>query len=158
MTELPVGYVFDTNIIIDGRMRSYPPELFPRLWELVAVLIADGRIICPREVLFELEQGDDDCAAWAKSLPNFVVEPGPDAVHVVNQITQSHPKWSSERSNRADPWVIAEAESRGFTVVTQERRSRSSVPGREKIPNVCSRRNFACITFVRMMQTEGWRF
>lgn len=152
------GYCIDTNIIIDGQRRRYPPTVFLGLWENIGALVAEGRMVCPREVLRELESVDDECFKWAKDSVGLIVEATDATVAVVEAITLEFPNWSSKDVNWADPWVIAEAEIRGWAVVTQERWSNSSVMARLRIPNICASRTVACLNFVEMMEREGWTF
>ncbi len=145
------GYVLDANVIIDAR-RRYPQDTFPQLWECITELVEHGRLICPREVLHELEKGDDDCATWAKSLPGFVVEAGDNVICIVSQITKKWPEWVSKNRNRADPWIIAEAEDRRFRVITHEKK------GPPSIPSICKERRVRSMDLLDMMSTEGWTF
>jgi hypothetical protein len=145
--------------MIDGRRRLYPADVFEQLWLNVEALIVAGQVVCSREVVTELEAGDEDCLSWAKSQSNFIVEADQPALAVVSDIANTYPDWSSGGKNTADPFVIAEAETRGWTVVTQEK---MRGPGVEEhnmnIPNVCDTRGVVCISFLEMMQREGWKF
>ena len=145
------GYVLDTSAIIDGH-RHYPSATFTKLWKLISELVGLFRLVCPRKVLDELEKRDDKCTAWARSLPGLVVEAAEPVVSIVAEITDSYPKWVSKGRNWADPWVIAEAEHRNFTVVTQERNNRPS------IPRICRERRVKVIDFLDMIRREGWEF
>ena len=151
MTQLWPGYVLDTSAIIDGH-RHYPSATFPKLWKHISELSNLFRLVCPREVLQELEKRDDDCTAWVRSLPGLVVDATKPVILIVEEITNSYPKWVSQNRNWADPWVIAEAEHRNFTVVTQERNNRPS------IPRICRERRVEVIDFLDMIRREGWAF
>lgn len=152
------GYSIDTNVVIDGRGRSYPPDVFGTLWDRVETLVAEGRAIAADEVAWELGRGDDDCHAWATALVGFVVPTEDDELAVVARISVDYPDWSSQQANWADPFVIAHAFTRGWTVVTNERFSRSPIPARISIPNVCADFGIECISFVEMARRESWVF
>jgi hypothetical protein len=150
------GYSLDTNIIIDGRVRRYPPDVFTSLWDQFDALIAAGRAIVADEVLWELGRGDDDCHDWCKAQVGLVAGYGDEELEVVAQIAEDFPDWSSERVNWADPFVIAHAATRGWIVVTDEHWSRSPLPERAKIPNVCHHLGVECIGFLDMARREHW--
>lgn len=151
MTQIWPGYVLDTSAIIGGH-RLYPSITFTKLWIRISELFELSRLVCPREVLFELEKRDDECTAWVRSLPGLVVEASKPVISIVGEITNSYPSWVSKNRNWADPWVIAEAEHRNFTVVTQERDKGLS------IPRICRERGVEVIDFLGMIRREGWGF
>ena len=59
-------YCIDTSAILEGRRRTYPPEIFPQLWSNIEALIAGGRLVAPEEVRTELAAKDDETFAWVK--------------------------------------------------------------------------------------------
>ena len=65
MPDTPL-YSIDTSAILDAWIRWYPPDLFPRLWENIELLIKEKRLIASEEVLVELEKKDDAVFKWAK--------------------------------------------------------------------------------------------
>lgn len=152
------GYSFDTNVVIDGRVRRYPPDVFPSVWQNIEGLVAARRVVIAEEVRFELERGDDDCHQWASSRQGLVVAADDGVIALVARITADYPDWVSEQANWADPFVIAHAWHRGWTVVTEERLSRSPIQARTKIPNVCQDYDVPCLTFVELARRENWIF
>jgi len=56
----------------------------------------------------------------------------------------------------ADPFVIATAISKQYTIVTGERAT--GTRNRPKIPDVCRDLNIQCIGFTDLIRQEGWRF
>lgn len=110
--------VFDTSAFINGWRYHYPPETFPSIWQLFDDAMADGRIIAPREVYNELREKDDVVFAWAKERAARFVDPSEAVQRAAGVIDARFP--ASEVRDRADPWVIAEAQVRSFTVVTYE--------------------------------------
>lgn len=153
-----LGYSFDTNIVIDGRVRRYPPDVFPRLWDNLTNLIADGRALVADEVLFELSRGDDECHAWAQAQEGLVVAADQAVLELVEEIAVAFPEWSSEQQNWADPFVIGHAWLREWTVVTDEHWSRSPLAERAKIPNVCQHFGVECVSFLELARRESWQF
>ena len=49
-------YSIDTSAILDGHNRYYPPDVFPKLWENLQVLINNGKLRAVGLVLKELER------------------------------------------------------------------------------------------------------
>jgi hypothetical protein len=152
------GYSIDTNVVIDGRVRRYPPDVFEGLWEDIADLIADGRAIIAEEVLYELGRGDDDCHDWAKSESGLVAPATAEVIACVAEIAKEFPDWVSGTVNEADPWVIAHAWCREWAVVTHEQWSGSPLTKNAKIPNVCAQFDVECIDFVELARRERWTF
>lgn len=148
MTVSTPGYVIDTNVIIDGHHKYDLKSKYPHLWNAIAILINQHRLVCPREVLTELQRGDDGLYECTKSA-GVVVEPGDECTSIVDEITGRFTNWVCKNKNHADPWVIGEAEWRGFTVVTQEK---------HMIPKVCKNRGVHCTNFEGMMKAEGLSF
>jgi len=76
----------------------------------------------------------------------------------VAQITHDFQEWVSEQENWAGPFVVAHARCRKWAVVTNERWSRSPIPSRVKIPNVCDRYGVECLSFIDLIRREEWTF
>lgn len=158
MTPSAGGYSVDTSIIIDLRVRYYPPDVFPGLWQNIEDLIDAGRMIVADEVSTELQRGDDDCHDWVKGAPGLIAPSDGEVLGVVAKVATDFEDWSSEQANWADPYVIGHAHSRGWTVVTSEKMSLSPLPGRTKIPNVCQHLAVPCMTLLEWARAEGWTF
>lgn len=152
------GYSLDTNIVIDGRVRRYPPDVFPQVWDRLTELIEAERAVVCEEVHWELGRGDDECHAWAAAQDGLVVPSDEAVLEFVEQVVLEFPDWSSDTGNWADPFVIAHAAVREWVVVTDEHRSRSPVPARTKVPNVCEHFGIECVNFLDFARREGWSF
>ena len=150
-------YCADTSAILEGRRRSYPPELFPQLWKNMEALIAAGRLVAPEEVRIELAVKDDETFAWAKGQSGlfvpFDIEQMRETTLIANRFRRfvDNPKVR----NRADPFVIALAKARGYTVVTQEK---PGSPDSPKIPFVCDSIGVPYVRFLDIIRREQWRF
>jgi hypothetical protein len=75
----------------------------------------DGRVLSPRAALAELEHKDDDVYQWAREHPAAFVEPGEEVQVRAGEIYGELPNVGDR--DAADPWVVAEASIRGFSVV-----------------------------------------
>lgn len=62
------------------------------------------------------------------------------------------------RKNRSggDPWVIALAQARGLTVVTEEKATGKME--KPNIPDVCSASGVRCVGNIEMFREQGWRW
>jgi len=152
--------VFDTSAYLNGRRDHYPPATFPSVWDLVAAAMTDGRIVTPREVYRELIAKDDEITAWCKQLPPHVfVDP---IERVQRRVGIVYAQFANPgRRDGADPFVIAEAQHRGFMVVTYEGRSFSGVPTRNwdrTMPGICKHFAVPCCTLPEALATLGASF
>jgi Domain of unknown function (DUF4411) len=150
-------WCFDTSAFIEPWVRLYPPDVFPLVWEKLQYLSENGTIVAPIDVLNELEKQKDDLYVWAKRTPQMFIEPDRDVMEVFTAIVNDHPNFMKVDSTKsgADPFVIALAESKEFTVVTYETFAKQNAA--PKIPNVCSARNVRCAQLVDVLREEGFR-
>ena len=157
MTAPPI-YCIDTSSILEARIRSYPPAIFVQLWERVEALIAAQRLVAPFEILHELERQDDETKRWARGQSGLFVPLDRAQTDEVTRILRGFPLLvdSSRGRSGGDPFVIALAKIHGYTVVTEERLSRSAK--RPRIPDVCLSYNVPCITFLELVLREKWTF
>lgn len=153
-----MSYVFDTSALIGAWVRTYPPDLFPRVWDEMDSLASNGRLVMPEEVLEELGKQDDELLAWVKARAEAIVVPTTRAMMLeARAVLVDHPHLTKTGTGRgkADPFVIALASLRGFPVVTQEQGGSASKP---RIPYVCGERGIECMSALEVIRTEGWRF
>ena len=153
-----MSYVFDTSALIGAWVRSYPPDIFPGMWDEMEALCEASRLLIPEEVLEKLRAQDDDLFAWVKGRAKTVVAPlSRDLMMEVRSVLTDHPLLTKTGTGRgkADPFVIALASLRGLPVVTQEQGGSANKP---RIPFACSQRGVPCMTVLDVMSDEGWRF
>jgi Domain of unknown function (DUF4411) len=155
-TPTPRIYSVDTSALIDGLERYYPEATFPAIWTRVDALISAGRFLISEEVFVEASAVDAPVKEWCSTRRHAIVVPtdATIATHVAG-IASDFPTWGAQGRNQADPFVIAVAIERRATVVTGEQRGTAQHP---KIPYVCDLREVPCITFLDLLQTEGWVF
>lgn len=152
------AYCIDANIIIDLNRHS-PRDVWEVTWGALEALIEDGRAVMPRDVYRELEKWDDECAPWAKSVENFVVETSIEELTVVAELSEAYPEWVSGQKNAADPFVIAAARCRSLSIVTHETpKGAGYTQANMRIPNAAAPYGIECIKFVDLARREGWIF
>jgi Domain of unknown function (DUF4411) len=152
-------FVFDSSAYISGWRHHLPRDTFPGPWALIEEALGDGRIVSPRAVYVELQQKDDDVYAWAHEWIDSFVEPSEDVQRDSGVIYGSFPQNSLR--NAADPWVIAEARAREWTVVTYEGQTFSGVPTtrwHRSMPGICGHYSVPCATLPEALGRLGGRF
>lgn len=153
-------YCIDTCSILQ-RVRNYPPDVFPSLWEKIEQLISCGRLLSSEEVYRELVDNNiaDDAAFWAKQQKDMFIETSADIESRAIPIIQRFGlRLIDHRRNKSDgdPWLIATAIHHGCTVITEE--SPAGGPERVKIPDVCQELNLPHLNLLELMRAEKWRF
>ncbi len=156
-------YVFDTGVFIN-LFRHYYRSQFTNLWDRFDSMINKGTITSTREVLLELERGNDAATTWAKNNKDLVF---PTPIFNETQFVKtifSNPDFQKLINNKqrlhnnpvADPFVISRARclDQGCVVTTETYNEK----GVAKIPNVCEHFKIDCTNFRGFMEKEGWTF
>jgi hypothetical protein len=151
-----VAYSIDSSGILD-LFRYYPPDVFPTIWTQMEVAARNGIIFAIDEVYRELEKKDDVAFEWLKARRTIVVELDTEIQQRVASILAVHPRLIDTRKNRSsgDPFVIALAQSRKFSVVTGEKAS--GVLAKPNIPDVCIALKIPWMNVLSMFRNEGWK-
>ena len=161
MSQLALGdgYCLDANVIIDLCRRRYPKHRFRRLWEQFDSLLAMGLVAAPEEVLIELERQEGNSAfEWARLNRGIFVPPDVAQLTVVSELLAAMPKLAEAVALRTkpgfgDPFVVALAEVRGWTAVTDEGIGKEGSP---QIPRMCMLRGVHCITLIGLFDEQNW--
>jgi hypothetical protein len=151
--------VSDTSAFINGQRDHYPVATFPSVWALVGEAMGDGRMLPVRAVYRELIEKDDDIAAWTKRRGRLFIDPDEAVQRSVGSIYALFS--GAGRRDGADPFVVAEAKARGFTVVTYEGRTFSGVPTRHwerSMPGICQHVGVPCCTLPEALTMLGGSF
>jgi Domain of unknown function (DUF4411) len=151
-----VAYSIDSSGILD-LFRYYPPDVFPTIWTQMEAAARHGVIFAIDEVYREIEKKDDVAFDWLKARRMIVVEIDTQIQQRVTAILAVHPRLIDTRKNRSsgDPFVIALAQSRGFSVVTGEKAS--GILAKPNIPDVCDALKTPWMNVLSMFRNEGWR-
>ncbi|MCP1714506.1 putative nucleic acid-binding protein [Methanocalculus alkaliphilus] len=139
-------YLLDANIFIEAKNRYYSFEIAEGFWEWLALLSDEQSFLTIKEVREEIISSyhDDQLEAWLKRFPlqQFIdtdVEIQANQRKIANYILK-HEVFSPENKYRflekADPWLIATAMAKGYTVVTHESKAGGGTK-KVKIPNIC---------------------
>ncbi|PPV04312.1 Domain of unknown function (DUF4411) [Xanthomonas bromi] len=154
-------YVFDTGSY--SKLKHYYPQVFSSLWQHLSALAQSGVIVSTREVRRELGNGAPipHLIQWFDSNSQMFTTPTAGELHFVAAIfVIPHFQNIIGEQQRltglpvADPFVIAAAATRGFTVVTEE----VFKPNSAKIPTVCQHFGIPCINLEQFMANERLSF
>ena len=150
-------YCVDTSAFVDAYTRRLQPTVFKGFWRKIDELIDAGRLVAPKQVLEELEDIHDDLYAWAKARERIFTQLDMYQKIEARNIAIAFPALTTKdpKKNYADPFVVALAKSRGYTVVAQEVGGSDQDP---KIPFICRRIGVPCFTLFDMMVNEKWEF
>ncbi len=149
--------MFDSSAFINGT-RHYYFDTMRAVWTLIEEAIDDDRIIVPREVYREVVDQEDEISDLVKGHKAAVAEPSRDVQIRAGQLQLQFPKPGLR--DRADPFVMAEAEIRQFTVVTYEGITFSGAPAKgadKKLPAICGRAGISCSTLPQALRELGLR-
>ena len=100
-------YIIDSCSLMELN-RHNPLDVFPSVWEKIEDLINNDLLVAPKEVLNEINEGDDKLANWAKKQNKLFKDPTNKQIDIVREILNEFPSLVKEnRKYDADPWVIA---------------------------------------------------
>lgn len=137
-------YVIDSDVLIDAKNRHYGFDIVPAFWSWIEQQHREGRVFTVQRVADEVLAGADELADWMDAQPaSFRLSAGPE---------------DQPSLQAADYFLVAQALSRGFTVVTQEVPDPVVSRKRTKIPDSCKAVGVPWMTPFMMLRTEGARF
>jgi hypothetical protein len=151
-------FVFDSSAFINGAHHHYFVDTMRPIWALVEDAIADGRVIVPREVFREVLTQEDDMSKLLARHKASVVDPSQQVQRRAGEYQSRFFQSSGQLRDRADPWVMAEAEDRGFCVVTYEGITFAGGPARgadRKLPAFCLQVKIDCCTLAQALGRLG---
>jgi len=149
-------YCLDTSVLIELHRGIYPRAVFPGIWDDLEQLVDDGRMVAPREVRRELDDGRDDLTTWAKTHKNVFLDPEPAEYPLVGAIQQRFSTASTvwlTKAPHADPWIVAMAQNRKLVVLTAEKWGQSIK--NPKLPFVCEEFGVRWLNIVDFLVEEG---
>lgn len=146
-------FLIDANVFVTPYRQYYPFDLAPSFWEKLEELIKDGTVVVLDMVKAEVLQGTDDLSNWMGSLEigDYLDRRQPEIIAKYTEVLthlQTNPcyheaalhEWA--KATVADPWLIAAAAVKGYTIITLEKTNTSLSPNapskKPKIPDVAS--------------------
>lgn len=159
MSKTSNKYCLDSSAFINSWRRYHNPSVFPTLWDGLAELIKEGRVIVCKEAEKEIMAGNDELKAWFKTNKACVKAYTPEQMRSVGEIVNKYPKVSQYhrvRAFHADPFVVALAKAEKAIVVTWEGPNGSN--DNPQIPDLCKEQGIECCNMVELCEKEGWSF
>jgi hypothetical protein len=151
-------YVFDTSSFIRAWYEAYPIDVMHTFWDKLHDAISSGAVIAPDEVLRETSKRSDGLHKWLKEGEDHcIVEIDEELEDAVTYLLAKNPRLAMNRkgASSADAWVVALAQVRGTTVISEE--SMTDSQKRPKIPGVCQAVNVKCENLLAFMRAQKWR-
>ena len=155
-------YIVDTSTWID-LSQNYPNDVFSGLWTNIANLIKQQRILSPKLVLKEIEQGaDDELTKWCKTKDRMFLDSNSIVIGYAAEIIQSFPSLINPYATReeADPFIIALARSLQSNltdstpvIITEENAMKP-----DRIPYVARQYGLTSLKLIEMFKAEKWKF
>lgn len=146
-------FLIDSNSFIEPKNKYYSFDFAPGFWSQFAKHIKLKDIVVLDMVKDEIEKGEDELSQWVKGIeiPELISRKDGAIIskygEIINNIAQNpcyrqsavH-EWS--RDSVADPWLIAAAAVRGYTLITFEQSAGGLNPktpcNYAKIPDVAN--------------------
>lgn len=148
-------YCIDTSALIAAWYERYKPNRFPKLWEQLDQLIAEGRLVSSTLVLRECsKQRSEELHGWLKPREAMFITPDETVQGQVDHIVNTYTALvaAGKEKFQADPFVIAQAKVNGLTVITEE----TGIGSLAKIPGVCNAMKVECINLMQLIDEEDW--
>jgi len=165
-------YLIDSNILIEPSKKFYSFVIAPSFWTFLKDEILNGNVILMDLVAHEVSKGTDtSLGSWMSELniapldrrsPDILTSYGKVMTHIQTSglyTSRALTTWSG--GDHADPWIVATAAARNYTVVTFEQPNHSlgtSLSSRPRIPDVCKEFGLTCISLYQFMNTYNFSF
>ena len=135
--------------------------MFPTVWTRLATLVAEGRLMAPREVLHELDAYEgkkEEPRRWTQRHRAIFKALDVEQQKHVHEILAKFPDLVdvSKATPDADPFVIALALAEGATVATSE--LGRGAHAKPHIPDACAGFGLECVGLLEWFRRLGWTF
>jgi hypothetical protein len=158
-------YLIDSDVFIDEKNCHYGFDIVPAFWAWIQQQHVAGRVFTVQRVVDEVVAGADELADWMKTQPaSFRLAPSTTDQPALENVS----RWAGAAGYRpsavatflgaGDYFLVAQALSRGFTVITQETSEPTVSKKRIKIPTACQALGVTCMNPFAMLRTESARF
>lgn len=159
-------FLLDANSFVTPYQNYYPFELTPGYWEKLKPILLKDSVDVMDVVKEEIDKGEDSLTDWLKSISNLEVLDKRDPAILIKygevlKFLQDSPLYNDRAlrswsiANVADPWLIATACAKGYTIVTFEQSagkiSPSNPSGKPKIPDIAKEFGVKCVNLFYLM-------
>lgn len=157
-------YLLDANTYIQAKNQYYGMDICPAYWDWLGQQFERGVIASVNMVSRELRDGNDELAKWVRDRPgHFIANDDEPTQSIFADIVQSVMGGDYNAGNRdsflakADPWIIANAQTLGATIVTHEAVVAPNAR-KVKIPNICQQFDVSCLNTFQFLRELKARF
>ena len=165
-------FLIDANAFITPHLTYYPFDFAPSFWSQIEANIKDGSIVILDMVKSEITQGKDTLSDWMSNLQigTLVDRRQQDIIQKYTEVLaflQNDPRYHEaalrewSKASVADPWIIATAASKGYTIITLEKPvgglSPKNPSKRPKIPDVAAAFGVQTNDLFHMMRQLNFR-
>ena len=156
-------YLVDSDVLIAAKNGPYAFDIVPAFWSWLEQQNRAGKLFVVQKVADEILAGGDELSEWVSEQPETfclgVAASDAAALSTVASWAQGAGYAQGAIAtflSVADYFLVAQALSLGFTVVTHERREPTAK--KIKIPNACHGVGVSCMSPYEMLRAEGARF
>lgn len=160
-------YLIDANAFIEASRHYYSFSLAPRYWNWLYEQSVAGTVGSIKAVYDEIADGDDDLSVWVRdNTPDeFWLAEDDDSVAAIGDLAM----WATGPTRQftqaaidefmasADLRLVAQAKSRGATVITREVANTESKK-RVKLPDAAAAVGVTCVQPFQAYEQLGLRF
>ena len=123
-----MAYLLDANVFITAKNNHYGFEFCPAFWDWLDAAHSAGVVQSVDRVYDELIERGADLSEWAHARPAFFLALTVNDIRAVaevnrwaNDSSDYDPAAKAQFADAADSFLVAQARSRGDTIVTHER-------------------------------------
>lgn len=147
-------FLVDANTFMAAARLYYAYDLIPSFWKIFGEKLKEGNVILLDMVKNEIDKGQDELQQWMKEKQDDFqncnhIDPGiiskyAQVMQYIHECGFYNEKGleSWAKNDVADPWLIAAAASKGYTLITFEQSAgplnSKNKSGKVKIPDVAS--------------------
>ncbi len=155
--------LLDANVFIQAKNLHYGMDFCPAFWEWLIKSNSQNKLFSIEKVCDELKAIEDDLSEWTeKRDSNFFLKPDSSVLQSLGEVSHWIIDQDYEEAGKniflqgADYYLIAQAKSKQYTIVTHEIPSDSKK--KIKIPDVCISLQIKYMTPYEMLRKEKARF
>lgn len=162
------SYLIDANVLITASRLYYASDLISSFWEVLAQKAKERRIILLDLVKEEIDRGEDELKNWlnkiminceiCRHIDGEIIAKYAEIMQYIQMCGYYNEKGLNDwaRKDIADPWLIAAAAVRDYTVITFEESagylSVKNKSGKVKIPDIAKNFNVEVHNLFYMMR------
>lgn len=160
-------YLIDSDVMITAKNFHYGFDLAPGFWQWMSQAHLDGKVFTVQAVVDEVIGAGDELSQWVAAQPaSFKLKPQPSDATALQTVSN----WAVGAVGApyrqgadqvflaaADYFLVAQALSLGYTVVTGEQPAPLGI-SRIKIPDACAAVGVPWMSLFQMLKAEGAKF